>query len=379
MTCPDFTRCVRVLCLVAYLLVANGPGAAQPTATFEDKLRVAEQQFEQGKVEDAALAFRALADTYPTEPQPRWYLGLIAYQQARHLEARDHFRALVERQEEVGAGWVMLGLAEFRLKEFDEALPHLELGRFLGIASNDSLAQTAALHQAFLCNRIGRFDVALGVLSELAVQGKKSAGIVAAFGIAALNKPWLLEDVPREQQPLIMEAGEAAWLLGARRQQEAADLAEALLRKHPSQPGLHYILGTTLVRANWERAEAALRAEVAANPTHYFAHVTLASELTDRGRPADAVPFATEAVTLRPDSYIARGLLGKALLGAQRADEAIPQLEEAVKLAPQNANVRYSLALAYARVGRKEDAARQREVFAELQQAQSAQAPRVKQ
>ncbi|MCW5966417.1 MAG: tetratricopeptide repeat protein [Bryobacterales bacterium] len=379
MTHRVFRSSLGSACIVAFLLAGDYPAVAQSPADHESHLRIAEQQFQQGKLDDAAKSLRALADAHPEDPQPHWYLGVIAYQQSRHLEARDHFRALVERQEEAGAGWAMLGLSEFRLKEFDEALPHLELGRFLGIASNDALAETAALHQAFLCNRIGRFDVALGVLSELAVQGRKSAGIVAAFGIAALNKPWLLEDVPHDQQPLIMEAGEAAWLLGARRQQEASHLAETLLRKYPTQPGLHFIFGTTLVRADWDRAEAELRIEVQTNPSHYYAHLTLASELTDRGRAADAVPFANHAASLRPDSHIALGLLGKALLGAQRAEEAVPQLEEAVKLAPQNANVRYSLALAYARVGRKEDSARQREIFAQLQQAQTAPSPRVKQ
>lgn len=348
-------------------LVADCADLPAQVPAFSVQLPAAEQLFQQGRVGEAQQAFQALAEAYGEEPQPHWYLGLIAYQQNRYMEARNHFRALVERNEDGGAGWAMLGLAEFRLKEYEEALPHLELGRYLGIANNEDLAHSAALHQAFLCNRIQRFDVALGALSELAVQGRKTPAIVAAFGIAALNRPWLLEDVPRTEQAVVMEAGETAWLLGARRQQEAAERAEGLIRKYPGQPGLHFILGTTLVRADWKRAEAALRQELSENPRHYFALVTLASELTDRGQSVEAIPFAKRAIQLQPQSHVARGLYGKALLNAERIPEAIAQLEEAVRIAPTNANVRYSLAIAYGRAGRKEDAAREREIFAQLQ------------
>ncbi len=371
MTAPGRQHPVRgalaLLCLLVGAFLLHGQ-----STTFQEQLQAAELLFNRGDLAAANQAFLALARTHASEPQPQWYLGLIAYQQSRYPEARDHFQQLLERQEDMGAGWAMLGLTEFRMKDFDEALPHLELGRYLGISQQETLAQAAALHQAFLCNRIERYDVALAVLSELAVQGKKTPAIVAAFGIAALNRTWLLEDVPSQHQALVMEAGEAAWLLGARRQQEAAARAEALVASYPEQEGLQYILGTTLVRADWPRAEAALRREAIENPHHYFAHVTLASELTDRGRAEDAIPFAEQAVQLQPESYVARGLLGKSLLGAGRNGDAVTQLEEAVRLAPTNANVRYSLALAYTRVGRKEEAAAQREIFTELQQKQTA-------
>jgi predicted Zn-dependent protease len=358
---------LRPLWLLAIALMLHGQ-----STTFQEQLQAAEQLFHRGDLAAANQAFLALARTHASEPQPQWYLGLIAYQQSRYQDARDRFRQLVERQEDMGPGWAMLGLTEFRMRDFDEALPHLELGRYLGIANQDTLAQAAALHQAFLCNRIQRFDVALAVLSELAVKGKKTPAIVAAFGVAALNRPWLLEDVPSHEQALVMEAGETAWLLGARRQQEAAARAEALVVRYPEQSGLQFILGTTLARADWPRAETALRKEVAANPNHYYAHVTLASELIDRGRPEEAASFCEKAVQLQPESYVARGLLGKALLSTGRADQAVAELEAAVQLAPTNANVRYSLALAYTRVGRKAEAAAQREIFTQLQEKQTA-------
>jgi predicted Zn-dependent protease len=364
---PGWRRLTVLACLafVAAILSAQTPKA--PRAEYDSRLAAAEALFNKGAGDDAARAFEQLVMDDPARPEPFWYLGVMAFQQNQLEKAIAAFEDLTSRQPARGAGWVMLGLSEFRLKRYDSALPHLEQGRFLGGGGNPQLDQLATVAQAALCTRIGRFDVALAVLSELAIRNVKSPTVVATFGLAALNRAQMLEDVPAEDQRLVIEAGEAAWAVGAKQTEASIRMGEALLQRYPQTAGLRYILGTALLRNNWERAEQELRAELNANSGHFFANVTLASELSERGRSEEAVPFARQAVALRADHMVAQTLLGRALLQTGKVDEAITHLEEAAKLDPQNPNVRYSLAAAYARAGRKEEAEQQRALFAKLQ------------
>lgn len=351
--------------LAAVLMSAQTQPAQRPA--YDARLAAAEALFNKGAGDDAARAFEQLIVDDPARPEPFWYLGVMAFQQNQLEKAIAAFEDLTSRQPARGAGWVMLGLSEFRLKRYDAALPHLEQGRFLGGGGNPQLDQLATVAQAALCNRIGRFDVALAVLSELAVKNVKTPTVVATFGLAALNQSQMLEDVPREDQSLVMEAGEVAWAIAAKQTEASIRMAEQLVQRYPQRTGLRYILGTALLRNNWERAEQELRAELAANAAHFFANVTLASELSERGRNADAIPFARQAVALRAGHVVAQTLLGRVLLQTRQVEEAISHLEQAAMLDPQNPNVRYSLAAAYARAGRKEEAEQQRALFAKLQ------------
>lgn len=359
----------RVLALCALICVLAGRLFAQAGAnkSYEARLTEAEALFEKGSRDDAARAFEQLVLDDPSRPEPFWYLGLMAFQQNQLEKAIAAFEDLTSRQPNRGAGWVMLGLSEFRLKRYDSALPHLEQGRFLGGGGNPQLDQLATITQAALCTRIGRFDVALAVLSELAVRNVKTPAAVATFGLAALNRAQMLEEVPREEQRLVMEAGEVAWAIGAKQTETSIRMAEGLVQRYPRQAGVHYILGTALLRNNWERAERELREELAANSGHFFANITMASELSERGRQKEAIPFARQAIALRADHVVAQTLLGRALLQTGEIDQAIEHLEEAANLDPQNPNVRYSLAAAYARAGRKEEAEQQRALFTKLQ------------
>lgn len=355
------------LALVLLALLSSTPVRSQVKSDFDDRLDKATSAFERGATEEATQAFGTLAAEHPERPEPYWYLGVLAFRAGDYQKATAAFSDLTSRQPERGAGWVMLGLSEFRIKRYEDALLHIEQGRFLGDIADEQLNQSAAVVQAMLCTRIGRFDVALAVLSELAVSGVKTPTVIATFGLAALNRAQLLDEVRKDDQRMVMEVGDTAWAIGAKQTELSIHQAEALLKRYAQQAGLHYILGTALLRNNWERAEKEFRLELSQNPEHYSANVVLAAELMERNRYADAMAPARKAVSLRANDFVSHTLLGRALLGTGSVGEAIAHLEESVSLEPRNPNARYSLSTAYARAGRKTEAQQEREAFAALQ------------
>ncbi|MDZ7638253.1 MAG: tetratricopeptide repeat protein [Bryobacterales bacterium] len=293
-----FTAALRLLLLSSIVSIA---ALAQTAGAFGPRLLQAKALFNKGDYSAAAEGFTALTESYPDKPEPWWYLGIVAFQKGEADTATVAFEKLSSLQPERGAGWVMLGLSEFRARRFDPALVHIEQGRFLGGLNNPQIEQLAKLTQAMLCTRIGRFDVALAVLSELAIANVRTSAVVATFGLAALNRAVLLDEVSAADQRLVMEAGQAAWLIAAKQTEQSIAEAEALLQRYPAQSGLHAILATALLRNDRQRSEREFRAELAANPGHFFANVTLASELLEQNRNEDALPFANQAARLVPD------------------------------------------------------------------------------
>ncbi len=145
---------------------------------------------------------------------------------------------------------------------------------------------------------------------------------------------------------------------------EAAEEYRAALKRDPSAPGIHYLLGRLILSKSAtpttpEDARREFEAELRINPDNAGAEYVL-GELARQGEQLpQAIEHFGRATKLDagfPDAFLG---LGRCLLDADRTAEAIAPLERAVKLQPENPAAHFVLATAYQRAGRTEEATRE--------------------
>ncbi len=121
----------------------------------------------------------------------------------------------------------------------------------------------------------------------------------------------------------------------------------ALLGVLTWQQSKNYVDSITLYRATLVR-----------NPESWIAHHNLASELTARGEPGEALPHARRALELKPDYPEALNNLGDNLARTGSPAEALPLLERALQLQPRFAQAENTLGVALMGLGRAEEGVR---------------------
>jgi tetratricopeptide (TPR) repeat protein len=137
---------------------------------------------------------------------------------------------------------------------------------------------------------------------------------------------------------------------------------ENMIQKEPNTPGLHFLLGRSLLSRpdadakTADRAKDAFQKEIELDPKNAAAHYVL-GELARRNENWDeAIEQFSQAAKLDPNFAEAYFGWGFALVTVKRYQEAIAPLRVAERLTPGNPSVHYSLATALIRTGQKEEA-----------------------
>jgi len=143
---------------------------------------------------------------------------------------------------------------------------------------------------------------------------------------------------------------------------EAQREYEGMIAKEPNSPGLHFLLGRSLLSRpdadakDMERAKQEFQKEIEIDPKNAGAHYIL-GELARRDENWDeAIAQFSEAAKLDPvfsEAYLGWGF---SLVTVKRYQEAIAPLRVAERLTPGNPSVHYTLATALIRTGQKEEA-----------------------
>jgi predicted Zn-dependent protease len=352
----------------ALLLLLRVPDSVRPPANAAAFSKIAAEADEARQsnrsVEAIGLYRRALA-LKSSWKEGWWSVGTIEYQLDRYAECRDSFQHLTGLEGNGGPAWAMLGLCDYGVKDYKQALAHLEHGQELGL-SNAAIKQVAQYHLAELYIRIEDYERALGTIAELAHWAKEDPRLITIGGIAALRRPVLPEALPAEDRELAYFAGKAFWDAGARRAADAQKSFDILLSKYPSKSGVHFLYGTFLLQNNPDGAIAEFQKELEISPEHVAARTALAFEYLRRGDAVKALPYAKEAVQLFPNSLAPHVLFGRSLAESGDLEAGRRELEIAVKIAPADPQPRIALASVYAKLGRTEDAARERREFLRL-------------
>lgn len=304
-------------------------------------------------------------ETVETAPDI-WNRAMREYARGEFTSAIVDLKICVKSQPQNGTGWAVLGLSEFALKDYENALIHLDRGRSLGFKGSADAIRTATYTLGILLIHSGEFDRAAELLASFLKVTREDKEVQYALGLSLLRKKEFPE--PENQECKLIEiAGKIAALLEDSRYDEAFPLFEGLLQQYPSEPFLHYAYGTALLAlSEFDQAELQMRREISASPTSELPYIGLASIYLREHLPAAAIPVAKRALSLSPRSAEAHYLLGRSALEAGDDIVAVHELETASRLSSGSLEVHFNLAKAYTRAKMTDAAARERAIFARL-------------
>lgn len=301
-----------------------------------------------------------------------WNQAMADYSTGKYVDAVAGLKMWTEsrpseRKINDGTAWAVMGLSEFELKDYDNALIHLQRGQDLGLGGSPESVRLGRYRLGILLNRTGQFETAERLLVPEANDESLAGEIQFALGIALLRMPLLPEQVPSRNRALVQSAGEIAILLHASKYDQAFPKLQQLLKEYPAAPFLHYSYALALVSlSQYDEAEPQLREEARISPSSELPHILLASIALRKHNAADALPSAQRAVQLSPQSAKAHYVLGRAYLDLNQMEKAVLELEEANKINPGSPEVHFNLAKAYAKTKQTEKAEEERAIFARL-------------
>ena len=329
------------------------------SSSFEYLAERARAAMEADHVPEAIRLYTRATTLKPGWSEGWWHLGTLLFDAGRFTEARDAFAhfVLIERREP-GPGFAMLGLSEFQLKHYRKALSALELGRKLGLGTDQAFMDTVLFHDGILNTLLGKPEIALERLTLAANQiasahpeAPKDAvfanlELLDAFGIAAL--------------------GIAKALIALQDRVVAETELQRLLALYPSEPGVHYMYGVYLLKEHPPLAINEFRREIEVSPSHDAARIQLALEFLRTGEYEQGLKYAREAVGLAPGNFVAHVACGRLWLELGKTDRALEELRTAVKLAPGSPDAHFALSQALSASGRNREARHERAEFERL-------------
>jgi tetratricopeptide (TPR) repeat protein len=357
-------RSAFALALVSAALFAQSP-------TFDDIAGRAAEALERGDASEAIRLYRQCVELRPSWAEGWFYLGAAEYQTLNIAQARAALDKAAELAPDNGAVWALMGLVESNFTPSPQALAHIVKGETLGLPDDRQFIQRVRLRAAGIAIHLSDFTAAIDQLRPLAMSGDRSRDVIEAFGIAALTRPYLPNEIPAADRPLIELAGRAAWNFYAQNWSDADPAIKELGDRFPDAPGVHYLRGIYFIGRDLAAARAEFQQEIKIVPSHALARTQLAILHLLNGEPAAALPYAQEAVKLAPDNLLSRVTLGRALYDLNRIPAAIREFQAALKLQPSYPHTHFYLSQAYRKAGREEEARKEQAEFARLKDAGS--------
>jgi predicted Zn-dependent protease len=341
------------------------PAAAQPA--FEKIAAEADKQREAGNLDEAIKLYQKGVALKANWDEGWWYLATLLYERDRYEEAAQAFKRVAMLRPQVGAPVAMLGLCEYRLGRYDDALLHMQQGHLRGIGENQELSNVMRFHEATLFLLRGDFETAQRIFNSLSREGSNSQDLIIGTGLAVLRISALPKqiDMNHRERELIRRAGLAQHYYAQLNSADARTEYERLVADFPKTPNVQYAYGRFLVNiGDDEGGLAAFQREIENSPTSVLARLQSSYVKIRNKEPEAAAQLAQEAVRLNSRLPLAHYIYGRALFESGENAKAIEELEIAQKMAPAEPRIYYTLARAYAKANRREEAERAREAFA---------------
>ncbi len=354
------------LLIINFTCVAQTAKRPVKTSSFDQLVKRAAEAREANRTDEAISLYQKALKQRPSWDEGWWYLGTLYYDLERHAEALPALKQLATLKPDGGPTWALIGLCEFQLRDYQQALVHLMRSRVLGIGGNGQISFVTNYHTVLLLNRFEQYEVGLEILSQLAKGYPGNPAIVEAFGINMLRLPYLPSELPPEKRESVLRMGRAADHYISNRADDSRREFEDLIEDYPKTPNIHYAYGVFLLRDSPDAALQEFRRELELSSKHVPALLQMAFEYLKRSDYKAALPFAEQAAQIDLASFPARNALGRILLELGETDRAIKELETGVKLAPDSPEMRFALGRAYSRAGKKVEAARERAEFIKL-------------
>jgi tetratricopeptide (TPR) repeat protein len=369
-------RCLlAVIASLAVFAVAVSPGHAATPLTPAQLKHAATQAVAAGKAAPAMGALTAALRADPNWKEGLWDFGTLLYEAHDLPNALRVFAHLTQLDPKHGPPWAMLGICDFEARNFGMSFTHIQEGRSLGLP-NANLQAVALYDEAQDLLMLGEFPQARHLLAGFALHHRRSPGIVAAFGLAALHLPLLPGQLPQTlsatRRRLVQTLGLAMFYLEARKQAAAARVMSRVLRKWPKVPYVQYSDGVLLVRMGLlKAARAAFERELRVQPANVPARLQVAAIYERNARYRDAMIYARQALRLEPNDFAPHYMVGFIEFRQGKLAAAARQLERSKQLNPEDSQIRYALAQTDLRLHRTRAALREEKAFRRLEQLTS--------
>ena len=368
MLCRSVSSVVKLVLFVLTLLAIGQPAFAQTSQSFQRLVAAADRAREQNRDDEAIQHYRRSLVLQPESGESLWYLGILLYAKNDFGPARDTLRVFVALRPDSGAAWAFLGLSEFQLREYTRALDHLQHAMATGMGDDEDLKQSVFYSVSILLTRLEQYDDSMAMLGAIVNTKQCSDAIIDADGLAGLRMPLLPSEIPQDRHELIRLAGKGLCAAQQGRADDALESFTTMRDSFPKEPGVHFLMGSFLMKTRPEDGIAEMKRELEVSPSHVPARNRLAEQYTKSGQLEEALRLAQEAEKLEPKNFSVHLMLGEALLAMGNTAEGVKELEKAKQLAPDNIRIRWDLARAYTANGRAEDAQREKHEIERLQQ-----------
>jgi tetratricopeptide (TPR) repeat protein len=314
-----------------------------------------------------ATADQGPANNLKGGDQELWARAMQEHAEGQYSASAGHLKEWLRQDPANGTGWAVLGLNEFALNDFDNALIHLDRGAQLGLSGSPESLQSARYTFGILLIHAGEFDRASDVLASALKGGPLDEKVEYALGLALLHRAEIPEQRKQPESGLVSSAGKIAVLLHSSQYDLAFPEFRRLIKENPSAPFLHYAYGTALLAVSeFDEASAQMKAEMSISPASELPFIRLASIALRQHNFPEAISWSRRALLLATNSAEAHYLLGRASLESGDDGTALRELETASRLSPASPEIHFNLAKAYARAKMPEKAERERAIFSQL-------------
>ena len=342
----------------------SGPDTQQQ---IESHSRQAQEYLKQNKPELAAAEFRALVALEPNNADARGNLGVLLFFQGAYPDAIPQLRAALKLQPTLWKIEALLGMAEKRTGNLDDALSDLE--KAFPKLKEQKIRIDTGMELIEIYSKSGDLDKAastVGVLRQLAPTNVEV--IYAAYRVysdlADESKLSLSVVAPKSAQVHQMMAHELA---REGKTDDAIANFRAALAINPNLPGLHFelaeMLNNSSVKDGPQEAEKEYQAALQTNAFDEKSECRLGDIAAQRGDVKEAYARYSRALQLQPDDPEANIGLAKALMSMNEPEKAEPLLKHAIQLDPTSALAHFRLATIYRQTERTDDAKRELEEY----------------
>lgn len=351
----------RAVCLC--LLISFAPARSQSKPDLDAQRRTAFQLEQQGRLDDAAAAWRQIAQARPGDAEPYAHLGLIAAREEHYAEAAQMDRKALRLNPRLPGIRLNLGLALFKAGDLKAAIP--EFAQLLKSAAPESdEAQRLRILLGMSYYGVGRFADAAPLLREAAQRDAQNLALRMALAHSCMwSKQYqCVLDTYHEILMLNAESAEADMLAGEaldELQDKAGAVAQfrAAEKANPKEPEVHFGLGYLLwSQRQYEEAEREFKLELENDPAHAQSMLYLGDLYVQSNGPEQAEPLLRKAIALDPSLWRAHLDLGILHADAKRNAEAIDELQTAAKLNRDDVNIHWRLGRVYRAMGKTEEA-----------------------
>lgn len=318
---------------------------------------------QQGKVQEAEAAWRAVIKAEPEDAEAYAHLGFLEARQEHYKEAVPLYRKALMLDPKIPGLRMNLGLAYFKGGELKEAIDTFDgLLKNTPASSPDALRLAALMGLAYYGD--GQYAKSIPYLRQATLGDPQNLPfrLLLAHSCLWSKQYQCVMDVYHEILTLNAESAEADMLAGEALD-EMKDHAGAMqqfraaVKANPKEPNVHFGLGYLLwSQSQYEEAAQEFQAELDNVPNQPSALAYLADCNMQLGHPETARPLIEQAIKLEPKMELPHLDLGILDAGAGLRDDALREFKVAEGLSPEDVNVHWRMARLYQAMGRKDEA-----------------------